>query len=259
MSENLNNMFDTEQNNATAANVRHLAGTDQLTRVSTEVANSIMKAIEANFDMYKEQVAKSKIDHNAMDALVNEMCDLNTVNVEFIRELDEVTQDLMLKSQQSKRSRSKNKVMTLDNYRSMMVGAIAEGLIRVATGKAKSASGARRLSGSLEYTEEQTKEFAEDQEKLRKEIRNVQSKKSIMKSKEGFAEDDERWLQLLVAEETLKGLRTETKTIVIDETKNKLAEVFSGVDLVDIKNSDAKKLLEQVALLLGNKETEEVE
>ena len=263
MSNELNNLFSTNQSSESAANARSLAGTAQLTNLSATIAGSVLQAVNDNFEQYKELVATSKHEHDSMDKVITAAYDLNTVDVEFLKALDEATLDLMLKSQQSKRSRSKGKVMTMDNYKSMMIGAIAENLIRIASGKSKSAGGSRRLTGTLEYTAEQLDELNNDQEKLRKEIRNVQSKKSIMKSKEGFSEADDRWQQLLVAEEQLKGLRSDTKTIVetivVDDTKNALTELLSGVDVNNIsamKNADVKKLLAAAAALIANKEPE---
>lgn len=257
---NLNNLFNASENHESTANARSLAGTAQLTNLSTAIANDILKTMNDSFDEYKDLVAKSKTDHDVMDQLIAKAYDLTTVDVEFLKALDETVLDLMLKSQQSKRSRSKGKVMTMDNYRSMMTGAIAENLIRLVTGKAKTYGGTRHDAGTVEYTAEELEKLQNDQEKLRKEIRNVQSKKSIMKSKEGFSEEDERWLALLKAEEQLKGLRNDTKTVVetvvVDETKNALSEMLTGVDVNNLKSADAKKLLEQAMALINNKEVE---
>lgn len=246
MSNELNTLFNSENQEATAG-TRGLAGTAQLTTLSMTIANEILKTIEGNFAEYKELVAGSKNEHKAMDELIAKAYDLSVVDVEFIRQLDETTVELMLKSQQSKRSRSKSKTMTMDNYRSMMVGAIAENLLRIATGKAKSAGGARRAAGSVDFNDEQLEALANDQERLRKEIRNVQSKKSIMKAKEDFSEEDERWQQLLVAEEALKGIRTASTTVVVDETKDKLAELLGETDVTTLKAGDAKDLLKRIA------------
>lgn len=259
MSNELNNLFNANQSNETTANARSLAGTAQLTNLSVAIANDILKVMNDNFEDYKELVAKSKTEHSAMDQLIAKAYDLSVVDIEFLKQLDEATLGNMLKSQQSKRSRSKRKVMTMDNYKSMMTGAIAENLIRLVTGKSKSAVGNRHAADAVEYTAEELEVLANDQDKLRKEIRNVQSKKSIMKSKEGFSESDERWQALLVAEEQLKGLRSGTKTVVetvvVDETKNALTEVFAGVDpaaLKNMKNVDAKALLEKAMALIAN-------
>jgi hypothetical protein len=230
--------------------------------MSANIANDILKSVNDSFEDYKDLVAKSKGDHNAMDQLIAKAYDLTAADVEFLKELDETTLDNMLKSQQSKRSRSKSKVMTMDNYRSMMTGAIAENLIRLVTGKSKTAGGSRHDSGNVEYTAEELETLQNDQEKLRKEIRNVQSKKSIMKSKEGFSETDDRWQALLKAEEQLKGLRNDTKTVVVDETKDALTEVFAGVDpaaLKTMKNADAKALLEKAMALIAGKQAEQNE
>ena len=161
----------------------------------------------------------------------------------------------MLKSQQSKRSRSKNKVMTLDNYRNLMSGAVSELLIRQAMGKAKSSMGYRRASGSVEYTAEELEIFKNDQEALKREIRNVQSKKSIMKSKADFTEEDERWGQLLAAEETLKGMRVGggIKTVVVDKTGEQLKAELGDKDIDSLKAADAKALLKKLLEAAGGK------
>lgn len=264
MSNELNNLFNATKNQESTTNARSLPGTAQLTNMSTAIANEVLKVANYNFEDFKDLVAKSKTDNNAMDQLIAKAYDLTTVDIDFFTQLNESTLDSMLKSQQSKRSRSKSKVMTMDNYRSMMTGAIAEKLLRLATGKEKSISSSRSAIGSVEYTTEELDVLQNDQEKLRKEIRNVQSKKSIMKSKENFSELDERWLALLRAEEQLKSLRIDIKTVIemvtIDETKNALTDVFAGVDpttLKTMKSTDAKALLERAMALIAGKQSKE--
>lgn len=250
----INEMFNATETNAATANARSLAGTAQLTAVANEYVASTIKTIDGSFEQYREAFEASKNDHSAMDALLAQIIDFDAIDVEFIKELDETVVDGMLKSQQSKRSRAKSKAMTMDNYRSMMNGAIAENLIRKATGKVKSAGGARRTSGSVDFSAEQLEALKEDQEQLRKEIRNVQSKKSIMKSKADFSEEDERWQALLVAEEQLKSIRISTggtKVVKVDETKEKLAEMLDEVDTNNMKAADVKDMLAQVKALLG--------
>lgn len=251
---NINEMFNAVENNETTTNARNLAGTAQLTSVANELVAKCISELNDNLDTYRDEFAASQKDHSAMDALLAKLIDFDTIDVEFIKELDEATVDGMLKSQQSKRSRAKSKAMTMDNYKSMMSGAIAENLIRKATGKVKSAGGARRMSGSVDFTAEQLEELKEDQERLKKEIRNVQSKKSIMKSKANFSEDDERWQALLVAEEQLKSIRVSTgrtQVVKVDETKKKLAEVLADVDPNSLKAGDSKALLAQIKELIG--------
>jgi hypothetical protein len=250
----LNEMFNVTENHEAAANSRSLAGTAQLTATANELTVHCIKMLNDNFDDYRTAFEASKSDHNAMDALLAQLINFDEVDTEFITQLDEATIEGMLKSQQSKRSRAKSKTMTMDNYKSMMSGAIAENLIRKATGKAKSAGGARRMSGSVEFTAEELDQLAADQEQLKKEIRNVQSKKSIMKSKADFTTEDPRWQALLVAEEQLKSIRVSTgrsQVVKVDETKDKLAEVLADVDPQTLKASDSKSLLEQIKALLG--------
>lgn len=250
---NINEMFSANEINGTAASTRGLAGTAQLTSIANNLVGTSLTVLNDNFEEYREQFEASKTDHNAMDKMLSQLICFAEVDVEFLKELNEETIDGMLKSQQSKRSRSKGKVMTMDNYKSMMSAAIAENLIRVATGKAKSAGGARRASGSTEFSEERLAELAANQELLRKELRNVQSKKSIMKSKADFTEEDERWQALLAAEAQLKGLRvTTTKVVKVDEVKNLLADKLDGIDFEHIKANDSKALLASIAELINN-------
>lgn len=252
--EKLNTMFEAETETATT-NHRGLTGTAQLTTVATEIANDIVRNIDSDFDTYAELFKESKTDSNALDKLISETYDLSTVDVEFLKELDEATLDGMLKSQQSKRSRAKGKAMTLDNYRAMLVGAIAENLIRLATGKPKTASGARRAAGVVTYTAEELEEMAKDQERVRRELRNVQSKKSIMKRKADFNEEDPHWQELLEAEAQLKSIReasSGTRVVMTDETKNNLKELFGDTDISKLKASDSKAMLEKIQELIAD-------
>lgn len=254
MSENLNGMF-TATTETVSTSTRGLAGTAQLTALANSLTATIIKTIDDDIDTYKELFEASKTDHNMMDKLVTTLCNISLVDISCIETLSKETQNAMLKSQQSKRSRSKGKVMTLDNYRNMMSGALAELLLRRSIGKEKSATGSRRGAGTIEYTEEQLAAFANDQNDLKRELRNVQSKKSIMKSKADFTEDDERWQQLLTAEANLKSLRTASvttvKTVVVDETRDKLLEALGDKDIDSLKANEAKalikKLLEQTS------------
>lgn len=260
MSEKMNNLFAANTNETTTTGARSLAGTAQLTSIANTISQDLINKISAETETYGEQFENSKTDHNAMDALINSMTDLSTVEAEFLKELDEETLNSMLKSQQSKRSRSKNKVMTLDNYRNLMDGAISELLIRQVLGKAKTSMGYRRASGSVEYTAEELEVFKNDQEALKREIRNVQSKKSIMKSKADFTEEDERWTQLIAAEETLKGMRIGggVKTVVVDKTGEQLKAELGDKDIDSLKAADAKALLKKLLEAAGGKvETEE--
>jgi hypothetical protein len=218
-----NSMF--AKDDETAAGVRSLEGTARLTQVASEVTTDIFAVLDHNMAEYREQVSASQKSHSAMDELIHATVDFDAVDVAFIKELSEETITAMLKSQQSKRSRTKGKTMTLDNYRSMMVGAVAENLIRFATGKTKLAGGSRRAAGDIGFSEEQLAFLADNQDELKRELRNIQSKKSIAKSKEGFSEEDAYWLELLEAEAALKSVRVSTgrtKVVEVDTTKDAL-------------------------------------
>lgn len=255
----LNEMFATDATQEVTTGSRGLAGTAQLTALAGEIAQSIITTLNENYGEYQELTSASKADHNAMDKLIAKAYDLSVVDVSFLQELSEEVTTSMLKSQQSKRSRSKSKVMTMDNYRTMMTAAVAENLIRLATGKDKASAGMRRLSGSIEYTAEQLLAYEADQELLKKELRNVQSKKSIMKSKADFDEEDDRWKALLIAEMQLKERRVSTgatRVIKVDETKDALSTMLVDVDIEHLKAADSKELLDQIkSMLAGNNNT----
>lgn len=259
MSNEMNNLFATVNEASTVGN-RGLSGTAQLTSIASNIANDILQFMNGNIEEYVADIKASQSDNNAMDALIEKVHPLATVDVEFLKELDDETIEGMLKSQQSKRSRCKSKAMTMDNYRALMTGAIAENLIRLATGKEKHSSGPRRMAGSVDYTIEQLQMLGEDQEKLKKEIRNVQSKKSIMKSKADFDESDERYQALLRAEQQLKDMRVSGSNIVeVDTTKNALTDLVQGVDIHNLKAAEAKELLERIAGLAHQEAIEEIE
>ena len=252
----MNNLF-AESNNTVTTNGRGLAGTAQLTEIASHLTNDVIAQLNENIDEHMELFKASQREHSAMDTLIEEMIDFSTVDYNFIYQLDDKTVDGMLKSQQSKRSRCKSKAMTMDNYKSMMTAAIAEKIIRLATGKTKNAVGVRRGTGTVTFSDEELEALRVDQEQLKKELRNVQSKKSIMKSKADFSEEDERWQALLVAEEQLKSIRVSTrgtKVVEVDTTKEKLEEAFEGIDLENIgsmKAADSKALLAKLAELIS--------
>lgn len=254
----IENLFETNSNTATSSS-RELSGTAQLTNVASSIAVQIINVMNENIEEYADKLRNSQHDSSAMDALIEEIAPLanHLEEVSFLNELSDDTIDGMLKSQQSKRSRCKAKAMTMDNYKSLMVGSISENLIRLATGKEKNGVGNRRAAGSVDYTTEQLEQFEKDQEALRKEIRNVQSKKSIMKSKAGFSESDERWIALCRVEQQLKSLRTTnggTRTVEVDTTKIAVKELLTEVDIEHLKAAECKELLHKIADLVFDDE-----
>lgn len=247
MTEKLNNMFD-EQNieDSIRTSSRSLPMTAALTTTASQMANTAINLMEANFEQYEKLLAESKQSADAMDKLIAETLVVDDTTVDFMRDATEDELNAMLKSQQSKRSRTKKKVMTMDNYRSMMMAAISEKLIRQVLGKAKSSTQGRRAAGAVEFTDDELRVLAEDQDKLRKEIRNVQSKKSIYKSRDDFDEESDRWTSLCKAEEQLKELRVDG-VAKVDTTKVAIVELLDGKDLHTMKPAEAKALLKKIA------------
>lgn len=250
-----NELFKTE-NQTGASNPRALSGTAELTRVSENVALRIIRSMEEQIDVYRERIATSAKDYKEMDALLEEFkpwCDIE--EDDMLRHLDDNTVESMLKSQQSKRSRCKSKTMTLDNYTALMTATIAESLLREMYNKPKSATFGSRRAGNVDYTPAELEAYAEDQEALRKEIRNLQSKKSIAKSKSDFDESSEYYQSLLKAERMLKDLRVGTTTVEVDTTKDMLKELLSGVDIEHLKAADSKELLASIMSKLQDGES----
>ena len=245
----INELFGTTE---TVMNHRGLPGTAELTAVAANKAHSIVNAMEADIETYRPRIQKSSVDARELDAIIDEFGPVEIAEDSILRELDEDTVESMLKSQQSKRSRAKSKTMTLDNYISLLTAAIAENILRELYNKPKAFVGTTRRAGTVDYTGAQLEMLAEDQEALRREIRNIQSKKSIMKSKVDFSESDERWLSLLKAEQQLKDLRVggrSASVVEVDTTKDALAELLAGQDISKLKSNDAHELLERIAQL----------
>lgn len=257
----INELFGTNAN--VAGNARSLPGTAELTNVATAAAHSILKQMESDVEAYKPRIQKSATDSRELEAIIDEFrpyCDIAEDNI--LRHLDEETVEGMLKSQQSKRSRAKSKTMTLDNYVILLTAAIAEDILRTIYNKPKAAAGYHRAAGVVDYTGAQLEMLAEDQEALRREIRNIQSKKSIMKSKAEFSESDERWLALLKAEQQLKDLRVggggmHIVEVEVDKTKDALNELLAGRDISKMKSAEAHELLEYIAKMTAGNSVEE--
>lgn len=252
---NINNIFANANSNNTTENSRSLAGTARLTSIANKLAGEFMAKLS---ELEESSIVAAMHDNNLLDELIRSTItiDVTDEDHEFFAELDDRTADGMLKSQQSKRSRCKSKDMTQDNFRSMVSAAIAELIIRDVYGKTKNATVGGGRRADVGYTDEELELLANDQEALKRAIRNVQSKKSIMKSKAGFDETSEGWLQLLEVEAQLKSRRiqaTKTKTVKVDETRAAVAELLAGADIDKMKAADAKELLSKIlGLTAGN-------
>lgn len=247
--------------------------TAALTATSTTVANDILKTINDPANAENEQLAalvkQSMTEHGFMDDLINRLVDLKEVDVDYLYELmpveddDEATKaakteevDKMLRSQQSKRSRAKTKDMNLENYKTMLVGAVAENLIRLTFNKPKNA-GDQVFDGEL--SEERIKKLSADAEELKKAIRNVQSKKSIMQSKNGFSKEDPKYQALLVEEAALKKLRDAGSKELTEqaqqalETQRNVEELLAEVDTTAMTAEQAKTMIDSLKEMLASK------
>ena len=250
---NLKELFANNTNQKVSKGGNQLGSTAELTRISTEIAREILKRAEADAEQYQAKIVESQKSHDTMDALINEIYDLKQVDIEFLKAESEEVLDRMIKSQQSKRSRAKSKEMTFENYLTMLTGAVAENLLRIAVNKPKSAGGGGARRGTVSYSEEELEAFKHDPEALKRAIRNVQSKKSIYKSKADFDPESERWQELLATEEQLKAIR-DGQTIEAEkaiEKTNQLEEMLATVDISSLKATDAKEMLDSIKQMLS--------
>ena len=220
---NLNNLFTA--NTKETKGKRALSGTAEMTANAEVVVNNIFEELSNCYDDYAETFEQSKTDANAMDTLINQFTDdFRDVDVSFLEKYDDEELKAMLKSQQSKRSRSKSKEMTIDNYNAMMNAAVCELMIRKYTGNAKTRTAGR---GSSIYTDEYLNSLADDQHELRRELRNVQSKMCIFRKKhpEDHSEFDE-YQELMRVENKLKEMR-----VPIEGHRVKMSEVTAALDV----------------------------
>lgn len=233
-----------------------LSKTARLTNVSTAIANEIMATILSDRETYGPQIIASQKSHDAMDDLINEVYEIKVDDYDFLKTVDSEEVDKMIRSQQSKRSRAKSKAMTKDNYLNMMIGAVAENLLRLAGGKPKS-SGGGAVMGDIGFSPEDLDNLAQFPDELKKAIRNVQSKKSIYKAKANFDATSARWNQLLRAEQQLKEVRDRVNGIANEEAqqalqaKRQAEELLATTDFGEVAPDEAVTLLNQLKDLLA--------
>ena len=89
MSNNINGLFVSQDEPNAVQSTRSLAGTAELTSIATGLAREVMEKVNSDFESFKDDVELSKHEHSAMDALIKAVVDLSTINVEFLKELDE--------------------------------------------------------------------------------------------------------------------------------------------------------------------------
>lgn len=258
------NLF-AENNSNTNAGVTQLDHTARLTQQAMEAARHLLTMVDAKDDgdekdYYTDLIKRSMSDHDVMDDLIEQTVDLmNSENVDYLKTCDEGLIDRMIKSQQSKRSRSKGKVMTKDNYMTMLTGAIAENLLRIAANKPKNA-GSLVSSGTVEYSPEALSDLQQDQERLGRAIRNIQSKKSIAKKRRDWDENSDKWQALLTAEAQLKAIRTGSSAAVTTKAvkmTSEIKETLKDIDLSSLKSSDSKAILATIYDLVNGDATED--
>ena len=238
-----------------------LEKTARLTSQASMIANDILKAIqtidEENKTAIESLVKESMTSHEKMDDLIEQLADLNNEDVDYLKTESEDTIAKMIKSQQSKRSRGKGKVMTMENYRQMLIGAVAENLIRIAANKPKNQA-ASVEEGKL-FSEEELQKLTANPAEIARVIRNVQSKKSIAKHKADFNAESPKWKHIIALEEQLIAARDGgTSRAVNTAVISKLKEALANVQNVnELPGKDAKTLLAQMMELINSPNTKD--
>lgn len=262
----MTNLFTTEHG-AVTSGANKLNITASLTNVASGIASVVIERLLEHVEnvdtkeAYTKLFEDSKVDNDVLDSMIDQFTDLNVVNIDFLKEESEDTLDRALKSQQSKRSRTKTKPMTADNYKQLVTAAVSENLIRLALDKPKGTGGAVS-GGSSSLTEEEIKRLTGDVAAINKAIRNVQSKKSIAKSKLDFDETSERYQSFLAIEKQLKQMRAEangvqsTEATEALEKQEKLKELLVNVNSKDLKLGEARSMIDQIQELIKDDEVE---
>jgi hypothetical protein len=249
---------------AVSSRGNQLNATADLTAIATSIANDIMRELDdpERSKEHESLVIKSKDDNDSMDLLIANISPLDDITVDFLIKVGNDELEKMLRSQQSKRSRAKNKEgFEYEDYRTIVIAAVAEGLIRKAMGKPKGYSGS--FDGS-DFTEAEVEKFKANSEELAKAIRNVQSKKSIAKGKADHDEQSEKWQHLLRQEAFLKSLRDSGKPTITPEieealsAKEQAAKLLQSVeDFDNMSPDDVKDLFKKLnETLVGGVPTE---
>lgn len=254
---------------------RTLAGTQQLTQLASKLAQQIMENAEADMELHGQSIIESKTSTRALDSLVHTWINIDGVltdeDIAFLRASDDATVTSMQKSQQSKRSRMKKVLETADtveNYMSLLTAACAEHVIRKAFNKTKTIGTSRRGGNAITYTDEELQDLMLDQERVRREIRNVQSKISIYKRKNADQDEelriaDPHWQALQTAYAQLKDIRTNLdghqRLSAVKVTKQ-LEHILEELQDIDkLKVTEAREALKAIEALIKGESVEDNE
>lgn len=201
-------------------------------------------------------------DNDTLDMLLEELQPIGKIasSAQWAEVAEATTNEdrvKLLKSQQSKRCRQLKifkERRSLLPLKQVVSAAYAEMILREMLGKAKvSRSVSVRLGGNV-LTDAMRERFTNDQEALKKAIRNVQSKKTGLK-KQGL-EGSEQWDELVAFENDLKSIRvggsrvsTVVEYRVDEETAAKAAAYDELVAMMQAKDTDKMKAADNKALL----------
>lgn len=244
----LKDMFEQEEREVSVGGNNRLSATASVTSQAEDIVDRLLDVVEDQ-EAPDELIKQLTESHDNVDKFIADNVNLADEDIQYLKDEGDEVLDKMIRSQQSKRSRSKSKKMTFENFTTMLVGAVAENLLRLAADKPKQSGGRGQSGGMTKLSEEELATLANDPEQLKKAIRNVQSKKSIYKSKADFNPDSEKWQTLLETEEILKSLRPDSDNEHVKkaiEMTRYVQEMLATKDINGLKAADAKELLTQI-------------
>jgi hypothetical protein len=262
----INAMFaTTHENRPESDNGRGFAETNQLNKVANVIAELILNEIAGcdNDSSLYNNFELSKTSPASMTSLIERYDYMSYYATDScLADTSSETLERMLKSQQSKRSRLKGSVMTAHNYKALLTASICEAILRSIMGKQAGTISIGVGAGALEpFTDEELNALAEDQTKLQKLIRGIQSKKSVYRVRFDADMEGPYWNSLLAREEQLKSLRpTPTRaiakqSIIIDDSTRVaikgILEPLENYDAIDrLRSTDAKEYVRRIYKLI---------
>lgn len=221
-----------------------------LTRMSNEYALQVLDAIADNEDEYRELVEESRTNSNLLADIIEKSKVLEGESFDEY-ELDNEEAIKIMKSQQSKRSRLKSKgTETFEGYKTYLSAFIGETIIRTIADIKRASSGPRGRFSYEPYTEEELIEFKENQHRLASALRNLQSRKCILK-KEDSEEAAAKIEQLIIKEDQLKQHRDSSQLTSKSQFYTKIVEHMEAIgDISELKVKEAREALQVIASII---------
>lgn len=212
---------------------------------------SAIKAVWTNIDEF--------------DKIVDELLKFDTFDeqADYLVTLDAKDADKLLKSQMSKKSRSRHGQATEANFQKLLSAMIGERLLRHYVPVIGKSGGQGNRSNLSMLTDEELAKIAEDQNDVRRRIKNIASLKSTHKRNNADYETTDRWKLLIAIEAQLRSVLVAgtTQSAEVAEKlhqRTEIANMLEGTDITKMSKADAQAILEKMQSLI-NKPADEAD